>query len=229
MEHDDAVAPGRLPSVGTVSGLHRTPVRRGAAEPVAEVALIADLGVEGDHHVQAGSLRQVVLAAQEVLDDLGLAAGAVREQLTVAGIGAVGAGDHLAFPSGARIRLTRPRVPCGVMNKVRTGLRNEMLGRGGWCARVVTSGTVVTGDDVVVTPAPYAPAADRYLDAMTRWEEAGAPKFDRVLERHEAVLGVDTTAIDDRWLRVDLMSATLIDSGSNEQLVELAADFDRSR
>jgi MOSC domain-containing protein YiiM len=214
---------------GVVTGVHRVSVRRGVPEPSAQVALLADLGVDGDHHVQAGSLRQVVLSLQEVLDDLGLRAGVVREQLTVGGIPDVRAGDELRFPSGARVRLTRTRVPCGVMNKIRPGLRNEMAGRGGWCARVLSSGLVALGDAVEVARTPYSPPVDAYLLALTRWEEAGAPKFDGVIGAHEAALGVDTSAIADRWLRIDVMSTTLVDAGAAGQLGVVASALDSAR
>lgn len=84
----------------------------------------------------------------EVLDDLGLSPGQVREQVCIRGLHPIAAGDLLTIGE-ARLEIVKPRVPCQVMDGVRSGLRAEMEGRGGWCARAVASGDIKLGDTVV--------------------------------------------------------------------------------
>ena len=160
--------------MGRVTGLHRTPFRRAPAERLAQAELRADWGVVGDRHARPGSSRQVVLTQSEVLDDLRLSPGMTREQLTVSGAGALAAGDVVVLAGQARLELVRPRVPCRVMDGVRPGLCDELRGRGGWCARVLTGGAVRPGDEVTVER-PAAEAADppwlaAYLRALAEWE-----------------------------------------------------------
>ena len=160
-------------SEGRLVGVHRTPARRAPLERLAEAVIREDWGVEGDRHARPGSSRQVVLTQSEVLDELRLAPGATREQLTIAGAGELAAGDVLTLGRTVRLELVRPRVPCAVMDDIRPGLCDALRGRGGWCARVRTGGTVRPGDPVTVdrhaTGDP--PWLQRYLDALARWED----------------------------------------------------------
>ena len=137
---------------GRVVGLHRTPARKVPPERLDVAVLRHDWGIEGDHHARAGSSRQVVLTQREILDDLKLKAGTIREQLTVAGlvVGSLAEGDVVRIGPSVRLQLTKPRVPCGLMDRIRPGLRAELRGRGGWCARVLDGGEVRCGDEVVV-------------------------------------------------------------------------------
>ena len=159
-------------SRGRVVGLHRTPVTKLPPERLESATVVADFGIEGDRHARPGSSRQVVLTQREVLDELRLPAGATREQLTVAGLAQLSAGDVLVLGSSVRLELVRPRVPCRVMDRVRPGLREELEGRGGWCARVLVGGTLRCGDEVTVE---RAPAGDPswlvdYREASAAWE-----------------------------------------------------------
>ena len=78
-------------ATGKLVALQRTPSRRASPVPLDQVEVRADWGVEGDRHARPGSGRQVVVVEGEVLDDLDLVPGQLREQLTVTGMGA-GAG-----------------------------------------------------------------------------------------------------------------------------------------
>ena len=215
--------------VGVVTGLHRTPAKRAPAEATTELFLLADEGVEGDHHVHPATLRQVVLTRHEVLDELGLHPGDVREQLTLMGAPELEAGDVLVFPSGGRLRLTRTRVPCSLMNKIRPGLKQELAGRGGWCARVLADGTVALGDRVELEREPYSAAIDAYLTAVTIWEEAGAHDLHGVIDEHERVLREDMSADRDHWRRFDRLSAIAVDAATEDQLADLTNHLDACR
>src|SRR5688500_12772344 len=98
---------------GQVVGLHRPPSRRSPLEPHYSVAVVADRGVYGDHHQRPGSSRQVMLVEAEVLDELRLQPGEVREQVAVRGL-QLAAGDVLSI-GGVRLEIVKPRNPCEVM------------------------------------------------------------------------------------------------------------------
>ena len=157
-------------STGRLVGLHRTPVTRLPPERLEEAVVVADFGIEGDRHARPGSSRQVVLTQREVLDELRLAAGATREQLTVSGLGELAAGDVLAIGASVQLELVRPRVPCRVMDRVRPGLRSELEGQGGWCARVLAGGTLRCGDVVTVGSVSDPAWLTEYRAALAAWE-----------------------------------------------------------
>jgi MOSC domain-containing protein YiiM len=159
--------------MGRVVGLHRTPQTKLPPQRLEVAVLRADWGVEGDRHARPGSSRQVVLTQREVLDELRQKAGTIREQLTIDGLGSLRSGDVLCVGPTVRLQLTKPRVPCWVMDTIRPGLRAELEGRGGWCARVLDGGEVRGGDEVTIegvegTRDPQW-LAD-YLAAMADWE-----------------------------------------------------------
>ena len=113
--------------------------------------LIEESGAEGDRHLKRGSRRQVLLMEQEVLDALQLAPGDVREQVTVRGLDL----NRLVF--GARLRcgtalleVAGPCRPCERMNEIHPGLERELEGRRGRFVRVVRTGTIAVGDEIVV-------------------------------------------------------------------------------
>ena len=153
--------------------MHRTPRSKVPPERIDVAVLREDWGIEGDHHARKGSSRQVVLTQREVLDDLRLKAGTIREQLTISGVDPLSAGDVLRVGRSVRLQLTKPRVPCRLMDRIRPGLRAELEGRGGWCARVVAGGEVRCGDEVTVEGAgdDHDPRwlAD-YVAATAEWE-----------------------------------------------------------
>ena len=167
-------------SSARVTGVHRTPARGLPLERLAEAEVREDWGVEGDRHARPSSLRQVVLTSAEVLDDLGLAPGATREQLTVRGLGDLAIGDVVTI-GVVRLEVTGPRVPCRIMDRVRPGLMEELRGRGGWCLRVLAGGVVRPGDvaDVERGAVGDPPWLREYLEALGAWEAGtGAPPDD---------------------------------------------------
>jgi hypothetical protein len=155
----------------TLVWIQRTPSKGAACVALDEAVLRTDFGLEGDRHARPASSRQVVLVAAEVLDDLRLPYGATREQLTIAGLDEVGAGDLLTIGE-AVIELVRPRVPCRIMERVRPGLERELRGRGGWCGRVVRGGRIRLGEPVARTGPEGAdpPWLLDYLAALAEWE-----------------------------------------------------------
>jgi MOSC domain-containing protein YiiM len=141
----------------TVVALHLCKRSRDPLVPVSRVNAVVETGLEGDRHGKRGSRRQVLLVEQEVLDEFGLAPGAIREQVTVRGLDL----DKLVF--GARIRVggallevAGPCDPCARMDEVRPGLQTALEGRRGRFVRVVEAGSFAVGDALQVEP-PAAP------------------------------------------------------------------------
>ena len=137
----------------TVVALHLSSASRAPLRRVEQADALLDRGLEGDRHAKPGSRRSVLLMEQEVLDDLGLAAGDVREQVTVRGLdlGALAAGARLRV-GGALLELSEPCAPCARMDELRPGLRAAIAGRRGRFVRVVGAGRIAVGDGLVPQP-----------------------------------------------------------------------------
>ena len=126
-----------------------TPVRRQASVAVERTRALADQGLDGDAHAKAGSDRQVLLMDQETLEALGLAPGDLKENVTTAGFPLYDQSDGALLKVGeAVLKLTGPCPPCGKMDQIRPGLRQELAGRRGMLARVVEGGEIRIGDAV---------------------------------------------------------------------------------
>ncbi len=121
--------------------------------PMERVEAIEETGLAGDRHAKRDSRRQVLLMEQEILDQLGLAPGQVREQVTVRGLGL----ERLPFGTrirvgGALLEVANPCQPCERMEELRAGLKETLLGRRGRFVRVVEAGTFAVGDPLIVEP-----------------------------------------------------------------------------
>jgi MOSC domain-containing protein YiiM len=130
-----------------IVGIWRAPKRRVAMEALAS-ARVAEDGIEGCAHARAGK-RSILFVAVEDLEALGVEPGQVRENFTVRGA------DVMSWPVGqqlavgdARFEVTMVCDPCDLMNEIRPGLQEELVGRRGMLARVVETGDVRVGDSV---------------------------------------------------------------------------------
>ncbi len=123
-----------------------------AMKPVDPAVLIADSGLEGDRHAKAGSRRQVLLIEQETLDQLDLSPGIVKENISTSGIDltSLPVDTHLALGPEVELWITGPCHPCGLMDEIRDGLRQELRGRRGVLAWVKRGGRVRIGDTIRV-------------------------------------------------------------------------------
>jgi MOSC domain-containing protein YiiM len=121
-------------------------------------------GLEGDSHVAKGT-RAVLVVDRSVLDDLGLAPGDLREQVTVEGIRDVTslAPGTLLRAGGITLRVNGPCEPCthiGGMLEVEDPeiFRLSLQGRrGAACTVVEANGSARVGDAVEIV-APVAAA-----------------------------------------------------------------------
>jgi len=135
----------------TVVAIH---LNVGSREPLVAAPTVTaqpDRGLDGDRSRRHN--RAVLLMEQEVLDRFGLAAGAVREQVTVRGIVLA----DLAPASRLRVGTAVMEAgglcaPCERMNEIQPGLRAELEGRRGRFFRVVEAGAFAVGDAITVLP-----------------------------------------------------------------------------
>jgi molybdopterin adenylyltransferase len=109
-------------------------------------------GVEGCAHRRGGK-RNVLFVAIEDLESLNVAPGAVKENFTVRGA------DVMSWPIGQRLEIGDAEFevsmvcdPCELMEEIRPGLQAELEGKRGMLARVVRTGRVTVGDQIVLHP-----------------------------------------------------------------------------
>ena len=125
-------------------------LRRGLPmEEVAEVRALEDSGLEGCAHARTGSPRQVLLVDSETLELMELSPGIIRENITTRGINVNGleAGQQLQV-GAAQLEVSMVCTPCGLLEKIRPGLRRELRGRRGMLCRVMAGGVIRQGDRI---------------------------------------------------------------------------------
>jgi MOSC domain-containing protein YiiM len=141
--------------VGEVLSIQLCPGRRQSMRRVVQARAHKDFGLEGDSHARTQSKRQVLLIEHETLMELGVSVSAVKENITTRGIGLMklSPGQRLQLGEVVRLELTVPCEPCSRMDEIRPGLREELDGRRGILAKVVTGGVFSIGDAIrVVSP-----------------------------------------------------------------------------
>jgi MOSC domain-containing protein YiiM len=120
-------------------------------EELGEARVVENAGFDGCAHARPGGKRQVLLIDVETLRAMELAPGMVRENITTEGL------DVNALKIGQRLRVGEVELevslvcePCDQLEKLRAGLKNEMVGRRGMLCRVLRGGTVKEGDPIAV-------------------------------------------------------------------------------
>lgn len=119
-------------------------------EPLESARVFENEGVEGCAHRRGGK-RNVLFAAAEDLEAVGVPAGAVKENFTVRGA------EVMKWPVGQRLAVGDAEFeismvcdPCELMEEIRPGLEAEIEGRRGMLARVLKSGQVAVGDPITL-------------------------------------------------------------------------------
>jgi MOSC domain-containing protein YiiM len=176
-------------SHGTVTAVSSDTGHRFSKPNRSSIRLLAGLGVEGDAHLGVTvqhlsriaqdptqpNLRQVHLIQAELFDELSdagytVAPGDLGENVTTRGIDLLGlpVGTRLELGSEAVVEITGLRNPCAQIDRFRSGLLKQVVGRdesgavvrrAGVMAVVLTAGTLSAGDPVTaVLPAtPHRP------------------------------------------------------------------------
>jgi len=138
----------------SVVALHRSHARRIPLETIEVAQVVESAGLQGDRHSKVGNRRALLLMDHEVLEQHGLSAGAVREQITVKGLDL----PNLVFGTrllvgGAVLEVGAPCAPCQWIDEIRSGLRAELQGRRGRFVRVLRGGSIAVGDAITVEKA----------------------------------------------------------------------------
>jgi len=130
---------------------------------------VTDHGLAGCAHAKPGGKRQLLLVDSETLQALELAPGMVRENITTEGLNINGLelGETLRV-GDALVEVTMVCTPCGLMDKIRTGLRREIRGRRGMLCRVVQGGMIRAGDAIERVPTATDVAADATANSDAR-------------------------------------------------------------
>lgn len=123
-------------------------------------------GLEGDgrnHAKHVKPERAISLQDVELLDDLraegyDVSPGAIGENLTVRDLNVQGlsVGTRLRLSGGVVLELTEPRKPCFVLDSIDPKLKDDVIDRCGYMARVVTEGEVRPGETIEVEEAAKA-------------------------------------------------------------------------
>jgi len=131
--------------------------------PIPAVA-VREAGLAGDRHDhdKHNTPRQAVsIIDAEDLDDLcaeGFAVrpGATGENVTVRGLSVddLDLGDRLELSGGVVLELTKKRKPCYVLDAIDPRLKEVIVDRCGFYARVLRPGTLRAGESITVRPPP---------------------------------------------------------------------------
>jgi MOSC domain-containing protein YiiM len=161
--------------VSRVVAVHRSGEHAFSKTTYDEITLIAGLGVEGDAHAGTTvqhlsrvrrdptqpNVRQVHLIPAEVLAELGVAPGALGENVTTQGLDlfALSVGTRVRLGADAVLEVTGLRNPCVQIDRYRDGLLKQVLGtdpagnvvrRAGIMSVVLEGGVVRPGDAIEV-------------------------------------------------------------------------------
>ncbi len=118
-------------------------------------------GLEGDghnHEKHNNPLQAVCLMDWEILEALHregfkLAVGTIGENLTVCSLNVqkLSVGTVLEFFGGVVLELTKERKPCYVLDSIHPRLKEAIIGRCGFYAKVLREGVLRVGEPVEVT------------------------------------------------------------------------------
>lgn len=140
----------------------------GIPKQQVELARVTLTGLAGDGHNHAKhNTPQQAISLIDLEDLLALQSegfavvpGATGENITTEGlqVDSLQVGDRLRFPSGVELELTKRRKPCYVLDAIDPALKDVIVGRCGFLARVLVPGELRVGDVVTVETAVTAEA-----------------------------------------------------------------------
>ncbi len=139
---------------GTVLNLHLARVKGAPSDPVPEATAISARGLEGDRSCLVNNARQVLVMDKETLDEFELSPGQIKENITTAGLDLSRARPGQVFFVGNEVTLeiVGECQPCGKMDAIRMGLREELNHRRGILAMVINGGAIKVGDAIRIEP-----------------------------------------------------------------------------
>ena len=149
-------------SPGTLTWIGLRSKRRGQVTPVERARAVAAKGLEGDHRMDKtpGSARQVTLISEEFMQQIAHFTGLgaidpvlLRRNLVVNGIN-LNVLRHQRFQIGEAVfEATALCHPCSRMEAaLGKGGVAAMIGHGGLCARILSTGYITVGDRLEIRP-----------------------------------------------------------------------------
>ncbi len=138
---------------GTIINLHIARVKGTPSDPVDEATAISAKGLEGDRSCNESNVRQVLFMDKETLDEFGLVPGQIKENITTTGLdlSKIEPGQ-VFFVGDVTLEAVGECEPCGKMDAIRQGLREEINHRRGQLAVVLNGGAIKVGDTVRIEP-----------------------------------------------------------------------------
>jgi MOSC domain-containing protein YiiM len=136
-----------------VEAIHIGPVEEGELRAVESVEAVAGKGLEGDRHFSANGARPgqaITLVEAEQVEDVGLAPGGTRRQVTTRGVdlnALVGKHFRVGQVECYGVELCEPCKHLESMT--RPGIIKDLVHRAGINADILTDGTIAVGDEVV--------------------------------------------------------------------------------
>lgn len=160
---------GAWKRLGTVKALRIRP--GGSSDPVevSELTAVQDLGLDGDKHAHALSPRQVLIAGEDVYQDLQLAPHTLRENLLVSfATKELKSSCLIKIGQDVVLWLTFQCEACGHLEVRSPGIVRSLKGRRGVLARVLRAGRIAVGDDVSQGPSSIAPIPEHWKERVIR-------------------------------------------------------------
>lgn len=137
---------------GTISNLHIARVKGTPSDPVQVATAISGLGLEGDRSAYEGNERQVLFVDKAILDGAGLAPGQIKENITVTGLdmSEAKAGQIFSIGEDVTMEMVFECEACSKMDAIRLGLKDQLDGKRGMLAKVISGGSIKVGDSVQI-------------------------------------------------------------------------------
>lgn len=139
---------------GSITNIHIARVKGTPSDPVPDATALSGMGLEGDRSCSTENVRQVLFMDKETLDRMELVPGQIKENITTQGLDLTQAKAGQVFLLGGEVTMevVGECEPCGKMDAIKPGLREELDGRRGMLAKVINGGTFKVGDAVRIEP-----------------------------------------------------------------------------
>lgn len=138
-----------------IESIHIGPDEAGPLSPVDYVNAFAGKGLEGDRHFADGGARPgqaLTLVEAENVEDVGLAVGGARRQLTTRGVRLNDLVGKTFRVGGVECYGVELCEPCSHLESLtRPGIIKDLLHRAGINADILTDGVIRVGDQVSVS------------------------------------------------------------------------------
>ena len=139
---------------GTIVALHIARVKGTPSDPVKEASAISAAGLDGDRSCNPDNTRQVLIMDKETLDKFSLEPGQIKENITTTNLDLSNVKNGNVFFIGDNVTMEAVGdcEPCGKMDAIRAGLREELDGQRGILTVVINGGDINIGDSIRIEP-----------------------------------------------------------------------------